>query len=86
MHTDEYEISLSREIDVCRTKVHALKKNLTCMERKFSLTTEAFVARAGHGELSPGNKDFIDWLDDYRALRMWQATLNQYEELFLLMR
>ena len=86
MHTDEYEISLSREIDVCKKKVHALKKNLTRMEQKFSMTTDAFVARAGQGEIACGNKDFTAWMDDYLALRTWQGTMKQYEELLTLMR
>ena len=43
MHTDEYEISLSREIDVCRGRVRAIKKTLYKMEQKYGITTEQFL-------------------------------------------
>lgn len=82
MHTDEYEISLSREIDVCKEKVHALKKRLARMEQKFSMTTESFVRDSGQGKLSHNDKDLIDWMDDHRALTKWQTSLSEYEELF----
>jgi len=82
MHTDEFEISLSRELDVCRKKVKAIKNKLSAMEQKFSMTTEAFVCNNGQGKLSPEHKEFIDWMDDYHALTKWQTSLNEYEELF----
>jgi len=86
MHTDEYEISLSRELDICRKKVNALKKNLSRREIKFNMPTEEFIMLFRHGEIPVDNKDFISWMNDYQALGKWQSTMKQYEEMFSLMR
>ncbi|MHB8880675.1 MAG: hypothetical protein ACYC69_04080 [Thermodesulfovibrionales bacterium] len=86
MHTDEYEISISRELDICKNKVHVLKKALSLRETKFNMSTEKFIVLYRHGEISVDDIDYISWINDYRALRTWQATLNQYEELLVLMR
>jgi len=86
MHTDEYEISLSRELEVCIKKVNALKKNLSRMEIKFNMTTEEFIVRFHHGEIPEDNKDFTTWMNDLHALRKWQSSMQQYEELFYFMK
>lgn len=86
MHTDEYEISLSRELDVCKKKVDVLMKKLSRRENNFNVSTEELITYADHGETPSGDKDFIAWMDDYYALRKWQSTLQQYEELFLQMK
>ncbi len=36
MHTDEFEISLSRELDVCRNIVKKLERFLAGMKRKYN--------------------------------------------------
>ena len=86
MHTDEYEISLSREMAVCRKKVNDLQKKLARMEETYCMTTETFISRAHEGCISCEAKDFISWMQDYRAFRKWQGVLAEYEELFAVMK
>ncbi len=82
MHTDEYEISLSRELAVCKKTVRKLQKCLLTMERRYNMTTEMFVeAYRGKG-FSSRNKDFISWINDYEALRKWEQRKREFEELF----
>jgi hypothetical protein len=86
MHTDEYEISLSRELDVCRKKVSTLQKNLSRMENKFNMKTGAFLKDFNEGKIDKHNDDFITWVNDCDALRTWQERLKQYEDLFCSMK
>ena len=86
MHTDEYEISLSRELDVCKKKVRALEKKLSCMEKKFNMQTMVFVKYFSEAKLDTLNSDFISWFNDYDALVKWQESLKQYEEIFCSMK
>ncbi|NJD57488.1 MAG: hypothetical protein FIA94_13955 [Nitrospirae bacterium] len=82
MHTDEYEISLSRELDVCRKKVKALQKKLSCMEKKFNISTGEFVKDFKAAKIDTHNNDFVSWFNDFDALGKWQESLRQYEEIF----
>ena len=86
MHTDEYEISLSRERDVCRKKVRTLQKKLSCMEKKFNMSTGVFVKDFNEAKIDTHNNDFISWFNDCDALGKWQESLKQYEELFFSMK
>ena len=86
MHTDEYEISLSREIDVCRKKVSTLKNKLSCMEKKFNMSTGEFVKDFNEAKIDTHNNDFVSWFNDQDALVKWQKSLKQYEELFFSMK
>jgi len=82
MHTDEYEISLSREMDVCKKKVTALQKKLSGMEKKFGMRTAMFVKNFNDAGINTLNSDFISWFNDYEALGKWQKNLKEYEEVF----
>jgi hypothetical protein len=86
MHTDEYEISLSRELNVCRKKVDALQKKLSFMEKKFNMLTGTFLKDFNDAKIDTHNNDFISWFNDCDALRKWQESLKQYEEIFFSMK
>ena len=86
MHTDEYEISLSREITVCRKKVNILQKSLSLMEKRFTMTTGTFVKEFSDGKRDNSNPDFISWFHDAEAHRIWHERLKQYEEIFFSMK
>jgi hypothetical protein len=85
MHTDEYEISLSRELTVCRKNVQRLQKRLSALEQRFGMTAEELAARCNNEEAGL-SKEFKAWMSDCRALAGWQTRLEQYEEQFLLMK
>ena len=85
MHTDEYGISLSRELNVCRRKILKLEKDLSVLERKYNLKTELFVEEFNKGGMEPG-RDFTSWIEGYRALCQWRERAAQYEEMYRLMK
>jgi hypothetical protein len=79
MHTDEYEISLGREIAFCRKMVRQLKDALERREKQCGMTTEAFLQTIEAGcpsERHPTQR----WKQEYQELRHWQKRLTEYEE------
>ena len=86
MHTDEYEISLSREIAVCRGRVRAIKKTLYTMEQKYGITTEQFLndPKNAAGKVSDG--DAGKWTENCTALKVWQDKHVDFEALYLRMK
>ena len=72
MNTDEYEISLAREITVCKNIIAKITKELSRLEAKHGMTA---LARS-----SPDIPDRTRWLQEYETLRTWQQRLREYEE------
>ncbi len=58
MHTDEYEISLSRELGVCKSSIKKIKKFFAIMERKHGKTTAQFVEEYDSGKLTGNREDY----------------------------
>ena len=82
MHTDEYEISLNREIGVCRSKVASAKKELARLEKAYGLRTEQFVE--GKTSVTPiPEKESVSWREAAATLEVWSSRLREYEELYL---
>lgn len=86
MHTDEYEISLSRELDVCRKNIRKLQKSLRAREKKHAVTTETFLEEYPGGRFPSKEKDFADWHRDYEALARWEQKKTEFEEIFYRMK
>ncbi len=82
MHTDEYEISLARELNVCDKKILAIKKTLERYEKKYELRTDIFVGKFREGGLSCQSDDFLEWLKESEALKKWETLRDKYFELF----
>ncbi len=82
MHTDEFEISLSRELDVCRSRLRDIEAFLGRMEAQYHMKSEAFAADFRSGKLTGGNGDFAAWADQYEALMRWKKLQDDYEALF----
>jgi flagellar biosynthesis chaperone FliJ len=85
MHTDEFEISLSRELGVCRNTIKHIKKTLKLLEQKHNRSTEAFMEDARNGTLKgdPDMKEDYDaWQSSYESLKKWEELENQYVEIF----
>jgi hypothetical protein len=83
MHTDEYEISLHREIKVCENTIARIRKTLGLMEQKHRKTTESFIEEYRSGKLSgdaANTDDFRVWSDSYESLVRWQDLERQYRE------
>jgi len=79
VHTDEYEISMGREINLCRKFVKQLRSSLLRRERQYGMTTEAFLQALEEGQLSE-QSHFRSWRQEYQDLHYWQKMLNDYEE------
>lgn len=86
MHTDEYEISLGRELYLCKKSIARLQKFLFSMERKYNMGTAAFIEDFNNGKLSDRNEDFKAWLDNYTILKSWEKRNKEFEEIFLRMK
>ncbi len=79
MHTDEYEISIGREITLCRKMVRKLKDSLARWEKQCGITTEAFLQALEDGRL-PKDYPGQSWSQAYQELQYWQKTLSEYEK------
>ncbi len=86
MHTDEFEISLSRELSVCKNIIKKVERSLADMEKRYNLKTEVFVKEFHNGKITEINEDFITWLNNYETLKRWHDTMRQYEEIFRIMK
>jgi hypothetical protein len=80
MHTDEYEISLGREIASCRKKVRQLQNALARREKVGGMTTAAFLQALEEGRLSEPQA-VQSWKQEYQDLQYWQKTLTEYEKV-----
>jgi hypothetical protein len=79
VHTDEYEISIGREITLCRKFVKQLRHSLHRRENQYGMTTEAFLQALEQGQLCEQGH-FRTWRQEYQDLQYWQKVLNDYEE------
>jgi hypothetical protein len=78
MQTDEYEISLSREIAICRKMIRRLQDSLTKREKQGHMTTAEFLEAPEKGGPS-GPPAQPGWQQDYQELQYWQQLLADYE-------
>jgi len=85
MHTDEYEISLARELKVCESAIRKATRFLASMNSKYDLETASFIEKYNAGALGT-SRDFDAWADSYHALQEWEERRGQYEELFRTMK
>ena len=83
MTNDEYEISLTRELNVCKNTIQRIQKSLSILERKHNKTTEAFIQELrnnkliGHPEFK---EDYDAWQSSFESLKRWEELERQYEE------
>ena len=77
METDEYTISLSRELAVCRSKVRSFRRELERLEKKHGMTTESFLAASG----PVAGPDAGLWRQHAEALARWLERQGQFEEI-----
>ncbi len=72
MHTDEFEISLFRELKVCGNTIKRIRKTLDLMEQKHGKTTEAFIEEYRSGKLDHDIKnkdDYLVWGNSYESFK-----------------
>lgn len=81
MHTDEYEISLLRELLVCEKEIKKITRGLAGMETKYGMKTRVFVAEFGCGNITEQKDDYKVWIKEYEALKKWEVLRDQYTAL-----
>ncbi len=89
MHTDEFEISLFRELKVCGNTIKRIVKFLNMMERKHKKSTASFIKEYRSGMLDREGEfkdDYSAWESNYESLRQWQELERQYQEQFRIMK
>ncbi len=85
MHTDEFEISLSRELNVCSNTILRIRKSLSLMEEKHKKRTEIFMEEYRNGKLTAdisNSDDYAAWWSSCESLKQWQELERQYQEQF----
>ncbi len=78
MHTDEYEISLSREIAVCLAKIRKLRKALLRIEKNAGTSSAAMISASQGGGI---DAHLREWREHHEALLTWEQRLKEFEEI-----
>jgi hypothetical protein len=81
MHSDEYQISLSREIDVCRDRVNVVRKRLRKLEEKSGVTTAQFLEGIQSGSDAVSGGDAVKWAETCDELKVWETKQKEFEAL-----
>lgn len=85
MHTGEYEISLSRELAVCKNTIQRIKKTLLLLEQKHNKKTEEFIEELRRAKESHDpclKDDYEAWEGSHDSLKRWEALEKQYQEAY----
>lgn len=89
MNSNEFEVSLSQELNVCKNTIQRIQKSLAILERKHNKTTEVFIQElhnntlTGHPEY---REDYDAWQSSYESLKKWEELERQYKEAFRMMK
>ncbi len=79
MHTDEYEISIGREITLCQNMIKLLERKLEDRAEKFGMSRDAFSNAMEQGRL-PNDNICKKWQMESRELDIWRNRLQEYEQ------
>jgi len=82
---DEYEISLSRELNVCKNTIQRIQKSLGILERKHNMTSEAFIKELRNNTLADHpeyKEDYDAWQSSYESLKRWEELERKYRDEF----
>jgi hypothetical protein len=86
MDTDEYEISLAREINVCKRVIKEAESKLAARVQRFGMDFPQVAQAVAEGRLMIDQRELGAWSDDFEALPQWRQRLEQYYEALALMR
>ena len=86
MHTDEYEISIAREINHCQQVVKKTRASLEERRQKIGMDYPEAARAVTEGKLSLQEKELAQWHDDFEALPQWEQRLEEYREALAVMR
>jgi len=86
MHTDEYEISIAREVNHCQQVVQKTRSRLAERQRQFGMDYPEAAIAVADGRLVLKEKELAAWHDDFEALPQWEQRLEAYREALAVMR
>ena len=86
MHTDEYEISIAREINHCEKVVKKTTAALRKRRQLYGLDYDEAARATAGGILNISAKELADWREDLEALPVWEQRLKEYREALAVMR
>ena len=75
-----YEISIQREMILCRKAIKRLGNAISNRERRYGMKTEALLLVLQQGRPEEQNHDFLTWRDDHLELQVWQKRLKDYAD------
>ncbi len=68
MHTDEFEISILREVNNCASNLKRLDKIIKEMDDKYMMTTDEFIKNYSDSQ-HRRNHDFKKWFNTVESLK-----------------
>jgi hypothetical protein len=80
VYYDEYEISIGREIALCRRMIGKLKKTVEAREKQYGASAEALHRSLPKPQSPNEQRDFRKWSEDLQQLEVWQRRLGEYEK------
>jgi hypothetical protein len=86
MHTDEYEISIARELNHHQQVVKKIKTALAERRQQFGMDYPEAAKAAIEGKLTITAKELARWQDDVEALPVWEQRLEEYRKALAMMR
>ncbi|MEN6441348.1 MAG: hypothetical protein ABFD97_22495 [Syntrophobacter sp.] len=78
MHTDEYEISIGREVTLCRKMVKQLRSSLGKQGAECGMSADEILRLLDEQGEPPAK--FLQLRAQYLELRHWEKLLREYEE------
>ena len=86
MDTDEYEISIHRELQHHRQVVRTILEHLTERRQRYGMDFAEALRAVANGQLEMGAGELAKWQDDLEALPLWEQRLEEYRQALALMR
>ncbi|MEW6502038.1 MAG: hypothetical protein ACOY8P_00400 [Thermodesulfobacteriota bacterium] len=79
LRTDEYTISISREIVVCKNMIAKATEQLARLEKRHGRLTAEVVAG---NDTIPHGPERTAWIETHAGLLAWRKRLREYEEAY----
>ena len=86
MDTDEYEISIHRELQHHRRVVRTIQENLAKRRQQYDMDYAEAAQAMAAGLLKIDAGELAKWQDDVEALPLWEQRLEEYRQALALMR
>ncbi|MCL2790857.1 MAG: hypothetical protein FWD79_09470 [Desulfobulbus sp.] len=86
MHTDEYEISIGRELNHHQQVVRKIQASLAERQLRYKMDYAEAAKAVAEGRLAIAAKELATWHEDVEALPQWEQRLEEYRKALAMMR